>query len=63
MAEYGSLRTVLEEVRQAVVDDRTAQIVDCPRCGILLNVRDGVYDCPLGHFTTRNPFRHATVVR
>ncbi len=60
---WNQLISILEEMRQAAVDERNAPLVDCPFCGILLNVRNGTYDCPLGHFRTRIPFRHATAVR
>ena len=49
---FAQLISILAEVRQTAEDEKAAPLVDCPRCGILLKVRDGIYDCPLGHFTT-----------
>lgn len=60
---WDQLISIRKEQRQIAEDERTAPLVDCPFCGILLNVRDGQYDCALGHFRTRNPFRHQTAVR
>lgn len=51
------LISILAEMRQAAKDEQTAPLADCPRCGHLLDVRDGIYNCPLGHFRTTKATR------
>ncbi len=54
---WAQLQTIREEQRQAAEDERNASLVDCPICGELLDVRDGIYNCPLGHFRTSKATR------
>jgi hypothetical protein len=54
---------IREEQRQLAEDERTAPLVDCPIDGERLVERNGVFNCPLGNFRTRNPLRHQAAVR
>ena len=54
---WAQLIAIREEAKQLAKDELTAPLVDCPLCGIRLNVRDGIYDCPLGHFRTTKATR------
>ena len=51
------LIAITQEMRQAAKDEQVAPLVDCPLCGIRLDVRDGIYNCPLGHFRTTKATR------
>ena len=54
---WTQLIAIREEQRQVAADEKLAPLVDCPVCGEILDVRDGTYNCPLGHFRSRIPFR------
>lgn len=54
---WNQLTAIRAEARKLAEDEKAAPLVDCPICGHLLNVRDGIYDCPLGHFTTTKATR------
>ncbi len=54
---WNQLIAIYEEARQIADDERTAPLVDCPRCGHPLDVRDGIYNCPLGHFRSTKATR------
>jgi ribosomal protein S27AE len=51
MADWGGLRAVIDARREP--EPRS----DCPKCGSVLAERDGVFDCPMGHFTSNGPPR------
>jgi hypothetical protein len=52
MADFGGLRGILQAA--AAIDEenkrREAEPVACPRCGTPLDVRDGIRNCPMGHY-------------
>ena len=54
---WAQLQSIRQEQRQTAQDERTAPLVDCPNCGTPLDVRDGLYNCPMGDFRTRKPTR------
>jgi C4-type Zn-finger protein len=54
---WSQLTAIYQEARQAAEDERSVPLVDCPVCGEVLDVRDEIYNCPLGHFRTRKPTR------
>jgi hypothetical protein len=54
---WAQLQAILKEQRQAAENERTAPLVDCPIDGERLDVRDGIYNCPMGNFRTRKATR------
>lgn len=46
------LLDILKEARQLAAEDRQRPITECPCCGEPLQFRNGIGNCPLGHFRT-----------
>jgi hypothetical protein len=42
------LLAILKEAREEALKERTKALVDCPQCGMLLDWRDGIANCPMG---------------
>lgn len=55
MSDYGGYRALRDQARAEAVAERSEPLVDCPVCGTPLErrARDGMANCPLGHFRTR----------
>jgi len=49
------LLSMLKDFRKMREEDKRAALVSCPICGGPLDVKDGVFNCKMGHFrTTKN---------
>jgi len=46
------LLAITKEMRQMRQEDKRRALVECPNCGTPLDYRRGVYNCPMGDFTT-----------
>ncbi|MGE0227763.1 MAG: hypothetical protein AB7I38_10990 [Dehalococcoidia bacterium] len=55
--DFGGLRGIVEEARTLDEENANRPLVDCPICGTPLDRRDrdGLANCPMGHFTTSAP--------
>lgn len=54
---WAELIAIREEQRQLAEADRNAPLVECPICGERLDVRDGIKNCPLGHWRSTRTTR------
>lgn len=52
MGDYGGMKGIVEEARKVAEDEAARLEVACPRCGSLLAIRDGIGNCPMGHYRT-----------
>ena len=50
---WGQLLAIRREAAQIAKAEREAPPVACPFDGTPLVFRDGVYNCPMGNYTTR----------
>jgi hypothetical protein len=55
MGDYGGYRGIIEEVREIERKERQEKLVDCPVCGEPLQWRNGIANCPAGHYRASNP--------
>lgn len=47
------LLDIIKDERKEQIALRNQPLIDCPECGTTLEVRNGLKNCPLGHFRTR----------
>lgn len=50
--DFGGLRGIVEEARELAREQVSHPLIDCPICGTPLDQRDGISNCPMGHFRT-----------
>ena len=46
---------ILKEAREEALKERAEKLVDCPYCGTVLDWRNGIANCPMGHFRAVGP--------
>lgn len=54
---WAELIGVRDEAVKFAAEDRARPIVECPRCGQVLDKRGDLVNCPMGHFTQRGTKR------
>ena len=47
---WEQLLAIRDEGREEVLKERSAPLVDCPVCGMLVEWRDGIANCKMGHW-------------
>ena len=52
---WEGLVAIYREAADIRREEKQRPLVECPLCGEPLDFRDGIYNCPLGHFRTRKP--------
>jgi hypothetical protein len=53
MSDWGGYKALRDQAAKEAAEDRVKPIEACPLCGEPLEGRNGVYNCPLGHFRVR----------